>query len=182
VRRERTKEMLRRKVSWRELAGHNKPLTDRSDRYNSTNRAGFTVESAAQGDGHLGNPAGDAPRLCRRRQSLHVVLERRERLSSEEPATTFARRDTPRAVGERLRIIGPGLVLAATTVGIGDFISTRWLGNASERPTCGRSSSPWCSSGCPDAQTKTLRMSDEEGVEPLGCASAINTTVLKRRR
>jgi hypothetical protein len=36
--------------------------------------------------------------------------------------------------------------------------------------------------GCPEARTKILRMSDEEGVELLGCASAINTTVLERRR
>jgi hypothetical protein len=36
--------------------------------------------------------------------------------------------------------------------------------------------------GCLDARTKTLRMSDEEGVGLLGCASAINTTVLERRR
>jgi Mn2+/Fe2+ NRAMP family transporter len=53
---------------------------------------------------------------------------RRERLSSEESATTSAREDAPRAVGERLRIIGPGLVLAATTVGIGDFISNAVAG------------------------------------------------------
>jgi hypothetical protein len=31
--------------------------------------------------------------------------------------------------------------------------------------------------GCLDARTKILRMSDEDGVELLGCASAINTTV-----
>jgi hypothetical protein len=37
-------------------------------------------------------------------------------------------------------------------------------------------------SGCLDAQTKILRMSDEDGVELLGCASAINTTVLEQRR
>jgi hypothetical protein len=36
--------------------------------------------------------------------------------------------------------------------------------------------------GCPDARTKTLRMFDEEGVVLLGCASAISTTVLERRR
>jgi hypothetical protein len=36
--------------------------------------------------------------------------------------------------------------------------------------------------GCPDPQTKTLRISDEEGVGLLGCARAINTTVLERRR
>jgi hypothetical protein len=36
--------------------------------------------------------------------------------------------------------------------------------------------------GRPDARTKFLRMSDEEGVELLGCASAINRTDLERRR
>jgi hypothetical protein len=36
-------------------------------------------------------------------------------------------------------------------------------------------------SGCLDARTKILRMSHEEGVELLGCASLINTTVLDRR-
>ncbi len=49
-------------------------------------------------------------------------------MSSEESATTIARGDAPRALGERLRIIGPGLVLAATTVGIGDFISNAVAG------------------------------------------------------
>jgi len=49
-------------------------------------------------------------------------------LSSEESASTIARGDAPRAVGERRRIIGPGLVLAATTVGIGDFISNAVAG------------------------------------------------------
>ena len=49
-------------------------------------------------------------------------------MSSEESATTIARGDPPRAVGERLRILGPGLVLAATTVGIGDFISNAVAG------------------------------------------------------
>jgi Mn2+/Fe2+ NRAMP family transporter len=49
-------------------------------------------------------------------------------LSSEESATTIAREDAPRALGGRLRIIGPGLVLAATTVGIGDFISNAVAG------------------------------------------------------
>jgi len=33
-----------------------------------------------------------------------------------------------------------------------------------------------------DARMKTVRMSGEEGVEPLGGASAITTTVLERRR
>jgi hypothetical protein len=36
--------------------------------------------------------------------------------------------------------------------------------------------------GCLDGGTKIIRMSDEEGVGLLGCASAINTTVLERRR
>ena len=49
-------------------------------------------------------------------------------MSSEESATTIAPEDAPRALGGRLRIIGPGLVLAATTVGIGDFISNAVAG------------------------------------------------------
>jgi Mn2+/Fe2+ NRAMP family transporter len=49
-------------------------------------------------------------------------------LSSEESASTSSREEVPRGVGERLRIIGPGLVLAATTVGIGDFISNAVAG------------------------------------------------------
>ena len=63
-----------------------------------------------------------------RRQSRPVVLEGGERLSSEESATTIAPEGAPRALGGRLRIIGPGLVLAATTVGIGDFISNAVAG------------------------------------------------------
>ncbi len=51
-----------------------------------------------------------------------------ERLSTEESATTISRREAPRSLGARLGIIGPGLVLAATTVGIGDFISNAVAG------------------------------------------------------
>jgi Mn2+/Fe2+ NRAMP family transporter len=49
-------------------------------------------------------------------------------LSTEQSVTASARGDAPRALGERLRIVGPGLVLAATTVGIGDFISNAVAG------------------------------------------------------
>jgi Mn2+/Fe2+ NRAMP family transporter len=44
-------------------------------------------------------------------------------LSSEESASTASRGEAPQGIGGRLRIVGPGLVLAATTVGIGDFIA-----------------------------------------------------------
>src|SRR5918999_6550676 len=53
---------------------------------------------------------------------------RGERLSTEESAATTSRREVPRSLGARLGIIGPGLVLAATTVGIGDFISNAVAG------------------------------------------------------
>ena len=49
-------------------------------------------------------------------------------MSTEQSVTASARGDAPRALGERLRIVGPGLVLAATTVGIGDFISNAVAG------------------------------------------------------
>src|SRR3712207_4540180 len=57
-----------------------------------------------------------------------VSSSRGERLSTEESAATTSRRETPRSLGARLGIIGPGLVLAATTVGIGDFISNAVAG------------------------------------------------------
>ena len=49
-------------------------------------------------------------------------------MSSEESASATSQGEAPRGVGESLRIIGPGLVLAATTVGIGDFISNAVAG------------------------------------------------------
>jgi Mn2+/Fe2+ NRAMP family transporter len=49
-------------------------------------------------------------------------------VSAEEYAATISRGEAPRSVGERVRIIGPGLVLAATTVGIGDFVSNAVAG------------------------------------------------------
>ncbi len=49
-------------------------------------------------------------------------------MSTEESAATISRREAPRSFGARLGIIGPGLVLAATTVGIGDFIANAVAG------------------------------------------------------
>jgi Mn2+/Fe2+ NRAMP family transporter len=49
-------------------------------------------------------------------------------LSTGEGVGTGSPEVAPRGVGGRLRIVGPGLVLAATTVGIGDFISSAVAG------------------------------------------------------
>jgi hypothetical protein len=89
------------------------------------------TESAVQGDRdqRLGNLVDD---ICLLRAHLccprSVVLEGSKRLSSEESASATSQGEAARGVGESLRIIGPGLVLAATTVGIGDFISNAVAG------------------------------------------------------